>query len=112
MARVFGKALREVRKAEKRAKTLAKKLPALRERLDVAEARLIMIEARAEEEVELIDRIVEDAKEAYLTTFIQAAGDPEVTSAMEQRLDAIEGGRPTASPMRPRLRTVGGEGEA
>ena len=112
VARVFGKALREVRKAEKRAKALAKKLPALRERLDVAEARMIMIEARAEEEVELIDRIVEDAKEAYLIAFIQAAGDPEVTSALEQRLEAIEGGRPTASPMRPRLRTVGGEGEA
>ena len=111
VARVFGKALREVRKAEKRAKALAKKLPALRERLDVAEARLIMIEARAEEEVELIDRIVEDAKEAYLIAFIQAAGDPEVTSALEQRLEAIEGGRPTASPMRPRLRTVGGESE-
>lgn len=112
VARVFGKALREVRKAEKRAKALAKKLPALRERLDVAEARLIMIEARAEEEVELIDRIVDDAKETYLTAFLQAAGDPEVTSAMEQRLEAIEGDRPTASPMRPRLRTVGGESEA
>jgi len=62
VARVFGKTLREVRKAEKRAKALAKKLPALRERLDVAEARLIMIEARAEEEVELNDRIVCDAK--------------------------------------------------
>ena len=112
VARRLRKTLNEARDARARFQDLLKKHADLRERLEAAEARENMLNDYLQDEVELIDRIVEDAKEAYLIAFIQAAGDPEVTSALEQRLEAIEGGRPTASPMRPRLRTVGGEGEA
>ena len=112
VARRLRKTLNEARDARARFQDLLKKHADLRERLEAAEARENMLNDYLQDEVELIDRIVEDAKEAYLIAFIQAAGDPEVTSALEQRLDAIEGGRPTASPLRPRFRTVGGEGEA
>ena len=111
VARRLRKTLNEARDARARFQDLLKKHADLRERLEAAEARETMLNDYLQDEVELIDRIVEDAKEAYLIAFIQAAGDPEVTSALEQRLEAIEGGRPTASPMRPRLRTVGGESE-
>ena len=112
VARRLRKTLNEARDARTRFQDLLKKHADLRERLEAAEARETMLNDYLQDEVELIDRIVEDAKEAYLIAFLQAAGDPEVTSALEQRLAAIEGDRPTVNPMRPRFRTVGGEGEA
>lgn len=89
-AKAYHQALRRLAKAKRKEQLLESKHPDLPERMEVARMRARSAQERPELERDLIDRVVEDAQDTYVCTYLQASGSPEVTTAMDIRLDATE----------------------
>lgn len=87
-AMVYHQALRKVATLTKKENRLKHRHPDLPERIEAAEMRSTAVDERVQNEIELIRRAVADAQNVYITTFVHTAGSPEVTTAMDIRLDA------------------------
>lgn len=89
-ARAYHQALQRLTNAKKEEDALKQKHPDLPERIETAEMRFEAVQERISNEAELIRRSVADAQDVYVSAYLQAAGSPEVTTAMGIRLDAVE----------------------
>lgn len=89
-AKVYHQALRKVETLTTKENRLKQKYPDLPERIEAADIRSKAVDERIQNEIELIGHAVADAQNVYITTFIHTVGSPEVTTAMDIRLDAIE----------------------
>lgn len=80
------------KKALQKVEAMQKAHPDLVERIEAAQERRSQCAFLMQQEHALITLMAGDAQTAYVQAFLQAAADPEVTSAMEQRLEAFTHG--------------------